>query len=90
MRGLKNFKKQNNMSNNNNQPPPWSEAPPWAKYRAQDKDGWWCFYKYEPCVSQYDWVYSDIIFSSENYILAKKGVQTPKWKTTLQKRPENE
>jgi len=68
----------------------WSEAPPWAKWRAQDKDGWWCFYKYEPCVSQYDWVYSDIIFSSENYILSKKGTPSSKWKTTLQKRPENE
>ena len=36
------------MSNNNNQPPPWSEAPLWAKYRAQDEDGEWCWFRYKP------------------------------------------
>lgn len=78
------------MDKPNNTPPPWSEAPPWAMWRAQDKDGWWCFYKYEPCAGRYDWVYSDIIFSSENYVLCRKGKPSSNWRKSLKKRPENE
>ena len=80
------------MSNNNNTPPPWSEAPPWAMYRAQDEDGYWCFYKDEPCISEGTgmWSNREILFDDSDFFMSIRGKANPNWKTTLQKRPENE
>ena len=36
------------MDEQNNTAPPWSEAPPWAKWRAQDEDGSWFWYSEKP------------------------------------------
>ena len=81
------------MSNNNNQPPPWSEAPPWAKWQAQDKDGAWFAYSEKP-----EQLLSDTI-RIDNYgywgnggrsQLLKWNTPNPNWRDTLQKRPENE
>lgn len=78
------------MSNNSNIPPSWSEAPPWAKWRAQDEDGAWFFYKEEPYTMSIDveWRTKGI---SDIYCLLVKWCKTnPNWRETLQKRPENE
>lgn len=69
----------------NNTPPPWSEAPPWAMWRAQDENGRWYWYEIEP--EQHT---NGVEFRSiGNYELAAVP-SNPDWKTTLQKRPENE
>ena len=78
--------------NNNNNPPPWSDAPPWAKWRAQDEDGYWGFYKDEPCMSRNvnAWSNMEILFDDSNFLMSIKGKFNPNWRDTLQKRPENE
>jgi len=76
------------MSNNNNQPPPWSEAPPWAKYRAQDEGGEWFAYESKPYASNIDikWRFD----SESKFLLMSWCDSNPNWRNTLQKRPENE
>lgn len=73
------------MDKPNNTPPPWSEAPPWAMWRAQDETGEWWWYEEKPRIATdndgYDAVNSQS--RAEQY-------KWPNWKTTLQKRPENE
>ncbi len=78
------------MDKQNNTPPPWSEAPPWAKYRAQDEDGAWFFYKKNPYATSIDveWRTNDI--SDNGCVLAKWCTPNPNWRDTLEKRPENE
>lgn len=76
------------MSNNNNQPPPWSEAPPLAKWRCQDFDGVWCFFENEPMISYSgDWWDRR---TDGDLTIFPSGQLNPDWKTTLQKRPDNE
>ena len=71
------------MSNNNNTPPPWSEAPPWAKYIAQDETGEWWWYEKEPVPRKDGWDDTTTQSMSQSY-------KCPNWRDTLQKRPENE
>lgn len=72
------------MSNNNNTPPPWSEAPPWAMWLAQDENGSWFWYSEKPIEKP------DMFDSGGKISLCKYTDPNPNWKTTLEKRPENE
>ena len=72
------------MDEQNNTPPPWSEAPPWAKWRAQDEDGSWFWYSEKPIEKE------DMFDSGGKILLCKWSSDNPNWKTTMQKRPENE
>ena len=76
------------MSNNNNTPPPWSEAPPWAEWLSQDKDGSWFFYESKPYASDIDieWRFD----GESKCLLMSWRDSNPNWRDTLQKRPENE
>jgi len=75
------------MRNNNNTPPPWSEAPPWAKYRAQDKIGLWLWYEIQPSAGYVGWNFGGL--SKIDYT-KEKLIENPNWRDTMQKRPENE
>ena len=84
-----NFKRQNSMSNNNNTPPPWSEAPPWAMWRAQDSDGAWYWFKTRPTPGEeIPWWIGNRKVQDE--IFAKSGEANLNWKETREKRPKNE
>lgn len=75
------------MSNNNNTPPPWSEAPPWAMWRAQDEDGEWWWFRLKPKQNRLGfWV----TLPGSKFEQAKICGHNPNWRDTLQKRPENE
>lgn len=79
------------MDKPNNTPPPWSEAPPWAKWRAQDEVGEWWWYEYKPRFNA-DHDGWDIVNSHDNAEQCKltNNEHCPNWRDTLQKRPENE
>jgi len=32
------------------------DLPSWARWIAQDEDGWWCGYKTKPKIKNYSWV----------------------------------
>ena len=83
-----NFKRQNSMSNNNNTPPPWSEAPPWAKWRAMDESGEWWWFADRPWNDNTGGWY----LSKEAYQIAfgGQGDSNPNWQDTIEKRPKNE
>lgn len=76
------------MSNNNNTPPPWSEAPPWAMWRAQDYNGDWYAFDMEPEKNEDAWWW----WTHNNLyaLLLETHIVNPNWRDTLQKRPENE
>lgn len=80
------------MSNNNNTPPPWSDAPPWANWRAQDKDGSWFWYKVEPFPGKkLAWWGLDTTGNKTQIAKNKTdNSENPKWRDTLQKRPKDE
>ena len=75
------------MSNNTNQPPPWSEAPPWAMWRAQDFDGVWVFFESEPTQSKSGGWWNR---ATVNLPSICSGVLNPFWRDTLEKRPNDE
>lgn len=62
--------------------PPDSEAPEWAKWKAQDSDGWWCWFAGKPDISGTAWHYDEKPHKSK---AGKKG-ETPsghRWEDTL-------
>ena len=76
------------MSNNNNTPSPWSEAPPWAKWRAMDESGEWWWFADRPWNDNTGGWY----LSKEAYQIAfgGQGDSNPNWQDTIEKRPKNE
>lgn len=60
--------------------PDWSEAPSFAKWLAQDKNGDWFFYIQKPILTEHHWkpVDNDIF----RYIPKIDG-----WENTLEERP---
>lgn len=68
--------------------PEWKDAPEWAKWLAQDKDGWYSWWSIEPvacdkgeCWNQGEpmdeWKYQDI----------SVGALTEDWRKTMEPRP---
>lgn len=39
--------------------PEWKDAPEWARYIAQDRDGLWCWFELEPQVRINYWAVND-------------------------------
>ena len=76
------------MDKPNNTPPPWSEAPPWAMWRAQDSDGEWVWYHDEPIIdsSGNNW-YARLPW---DVVVERPKIPSRNWKQTKEKRPENE
>lgn len=75
------------MDKPNNTPPPWSDAPPWARWRAQDEDGEWVWFQGKPVPGVNEaWD----IGERGDFETAGRGMQNPNWRDTLQKRPEND
>lgn len=62
--------------------PSWSEAPECANYLAQDADGTWYWYEYEPTPFQVNWLEDEGWFG-----MAKSGNPNSNWEHTLEKRP---
>ena len=57
----------------------WEGAPEWAKFKAQDSDGWWCWYSDEPFQGKAQW-----LFSGGRYELAiRDSDKNPSWRNTL-------
>lgn len=71
------------MSTSTNKPS-WSDAPAWANWLAQDRDGWWIWYQNEPYALRGLWhnVYG------LTKICAIGGNRSPMWAKTLEQRPE--
>lgn len=62
--------------------PPDSEAPSWAKWKAQDADGWWCWFAGKPRIAGIDWHYDEQPHKAKACITG----QTPSghhWQDTL-------
>jgi hypothetical protein len=77
------------MDKQNNTPPPWSEAPPWANYRAQDEDGTWGWFEEEPVYQAsdffgYEWC------SNGRMLISRKDKPNPNWRDTFEKRVKDE
>ena len=60
--------------------PDWSEAPEWARYLAQDKDGEWYWFECEPEIRSDYWNLDRCVGKSEQ---ATKEA----WTLTLESRP---
>ena len=72
-----------------NTPPPWSEAPPWANYCGQQKEGGWYWFSHKPTTTSKGFTFGyrlDVISRKANW----NSIINPNWRDTLQKRPENE
>lgn len=64
--------------------PSWVDAPGWANWLAQDKDGDWYWFEFEPEPLESFWLCGGS--------LAKRARKTPNyepWKLTLRQRPED-
>ena len=74
-----------------NTPPPWSEAPPWAKYMAQQPEGDWYVFSHKPFKTRNGFSYGAEWAACGKFSFhIAKGKQNQKWQDTLQERPENE
>lgn len=60
--------------------PDWSDAPDWARYLAQDKDGEWWWYEHMPEKCRENWQLNRCIGKSEK---AYKEA----WTISLEERP---
>jgi hypothetical protein len=60
--------------------PEWSQAPEWARYLAQDKDGEWYWFEYEPEPKAGYWNLDRCVGQSEK-------ANKEEWTLTLEQRP---
>ena len=63
--------------------PSWDEAPEWAQWLAQDRDGQWFWYSHEPVTSQNSWATQTGLRSEHAFVRDTK----PSWHGTLEGRP---
>lgn len=62
--------------------PDWNKAPQWANFAAQDPDGQWYWYEFEPSVNCGEWCEdSDAGRITRAYATAES------WHLTLEQRP---
>lgn len=64
--------------------PDWKDAPKWANWLAQDKNGEWCWYEYEPLCDHIEWF---LIVDGKYEKASTKGEYNPEWRNTLESRP---
>ena len=61
--------------------PDWKDAPEWANYVAQDRDGYWCWYESHPHLPK----------DSDEWTAqgrSEYAVEPNHWKESLEKRPD--
>jgi hypothetical protein len=62
--------------------PDWKDAPEWANWLAQDKDGTWYWYEQEPRQGNSGFIYTTgFVLSHESHMAT--------WRKTLERRPES-
>lgn len=66
--------------------PEWKDAPSWAMWLAQDKDGEWCWWNIEPRTTASLWTQG---IPEEIYFCESAGYfeKNPDWQSTLEARP---
>lgn len=66
--------------------PDWKDAPDWAMFLAQDKDGEWCWWNLKPVITCTLWTQGS---PEKDYYFASAGyyVRTINWQETLEPRP---
>jgi len=73
------------MSKKKDKGPKWKHAPDWANYKAQDKDGSWCWYQFKPVKAKTN---EPDMWVTENGGLFETVCDAEDWGTTLRKRPK--
>lgn len=64
--------------------PDWEDAPAWAQWRAQCKDGYWIWFRSKPrLVKRYGYWTS----TNPTRLIAGFEDPTPDWTNTLEERP---
>jgi hypothetical protein len=66
--------------------PEWKDAPEWAMFLAQDKDGEWCWWNLEPALTYSLWTQGE---PGDSYRFETAGYYECKWPwmETLEPRP---
>lgn len=59
--------------------PNWKDAPEFAQYLAQDKDGWWYWYEKKPYADEHTWCSIGMF----------KAAQESCWENSLEERPND-
>ena len=63
--------------------PDWKDAPQWANYLAQDKDGTWYWYENEPdCIQD-----NDVWVKKKGRMIMAQLSFNSSWRLTLEGRP---
>jgi len=63
--------------------PDWKDAPLWAKWLAQDKDGSWCWFAEKPLCDELDEMWSNPGNSKYSEVVTKNDA----WQSTIEARP---
>lgn len=62
----------------------WADAPEWASYRAQDADGYWCWYEQKPVDVDAEW---QMRGEGRVALALPESQAVAGWRLTLEKRP---
>lgn len=62
--------------------PNWKNAPPWAKWLAQDGDGTWYWYEFRPEPST-----TNPVWMRQQGVVVRADVAPSLWNETLERRP---
>lgn len=65
-----------------NNKPEWKDAPIWAKWVAQDEDGQWGWYEFEPELGGWSWIWDRGNWQACDFYLRAND-----WRKTLEHRP---
>jgi hypothetical protein len=70
--------------------PDWSEAPSWAEWLAQDKDGTWTFFNNRPQINPYQerWEW-EVCSDGSPFLEMRSSAVIGDWRNTLEQRPQN-
>lgn len=66
--------------------PDWKDAPEWAKWLAQDKDGDWFWWERKPLISPRCSYWMPSVYGKQ-FKRAPKGKINDEWKKSLERRP---
>ena len=68
----------------------WKNAPDWANWKAQDKDGYWYWYGDKPIISDLHNVWD--IEKPETFLVTNAGRAEPNsdWRNAIFQRPANQ
>ena len=66
---------------------PWYGAPEWAKYKAQDENGIWCWFDARPVATSSRWVCQQGVGRTWQFAPQYEDHPNPNWRDTLIERP---